>query len=1503
MRETDTPSLAALAEQTPAPADLTERRLTKAQERVYLQELRCPATSINNNSCVIELDGDVDRAAMEAALKHVVGQHPSLWMQMTRMGAVPIYVRGACPAVDPTWADFSLSGAESNAEDVFERRFANEPFDLRASASLFRFAIMRDRSGRGRLLACFHHLISDGFSVGLVLRVVLDTYRAMVCGASVPAREEPPLQDYRSYIAHEADYLGSESHRDDAAYWRGQLANAPTRAMFEALPHVAHATDHADVSTRDVSFSLDDLRVAALARALGTPRPVALLASLSVTLSRLSGCADFVLGFPVHNRATRPFARANGVVANVVPLRVSLDATQSTPAWVGTSLRAQVRGAVRHGRCSSVEIWRGLDEGTPERGAASLFDVMFDYQVQEARSDDGVATRLVPSGAQLHPLTIKCVHYRGMARGHDLVLQYHPGRLSEAQVRTLFARWCVVIRALTQEPQRPIRELSLMLPGERERIASMSRAPPAPPPPPLRLHELVLRSLRARTAAAVLSSSDGLVSGAAVMARSGHISDQLASLPPGSVVGVCMERSSQLATAALGILRAGLVYFPIDPETPPKRVQTLVVTADARAVLTQGALLEQLRQSLPADVLVLDVLNPGEALEEGCAAPEEPSDPPAYLLFTSGTTGLPSGVLTGHRALVTQLCWMQRTFELTAEDVVLQKTSIAFDVSMWELFWPLCTQAQLSFLAPGAHRDVGLIAKHVREHGVTVLHFVPSMLRAFLHYSRDTLENIRLVICSGEALDTELAKTYRQRFPHAELYNLYGPTEASIDVTFQDCSAAALHAAGRAGARSVPIGRPVDHTRIYILDEHLGLCPMGVAGEIFIGGEGLAMGYLGQPSRTAERFFHLSSRALGRGERVYKTGDRARWLDDGSVEFLGRLDQQVKIRGFRIEVEEIEARLREHPAIVDCAVTPRKRPDGGKALAAFLVGTGAAELHQELQAWLGERLPAPMIPTWFVEVAALPETASGKTDRRALVAMPLGPPQTIDTPPRSEVELRLTATWSQVLGRPRVGVHHDFFRDLGGDSLLAIALASELELRHPEAALSIQDVYQHPTPARMALRLLAHERPSEDRPLDLEAETREVWRGIAAAHAQRTSVDVTPHSEQGEIFLTGATGFVGAYVLAELLQVCDAEICCLVRSATEESGRQRILQNLLDYGLVLTPAQRARIRVLPGDITRPRLGLTPQAYEHCTLRCSHVLHIAGRIDHHAPYERLRGANVGAVEHIVRLSLSGRPKKIVYASTEDIFSYRSGYGWEVARDEAYDIRTEQHQASTGYAGSKWVADHLFGRVMELGIDVLIFRFGIVTGDLRSGKMPGYQWIARMLHSCVSMGLRFETPPGSELDTRSFMTPVDFLAQALTRAALSAEVGSEVLHLSSPVPVSWDQVLDQVVEISGQPIEKVSIYEWLRACRERIDAGEHLPIQPFVHRELRMTPAEVDQSIAARFRGGIDIRASESLQRLEEQVGIHFPDLSEYFHAYAQFVLAGPSVQLTSTPSAR
>ncbi|NRQ35524.1 amino acid adenylation domain-containing protein [Nonomuraea sp. NN258] len=957
-------------EEIPRRAGGGDPPLSFAQERLWFMERFAPGTSAYVLPVSARLRGPVDPERLQRSLDAVVARHESLRMTFPAGPDGRPEVRVADRVHVP------LRVVDAPTEAAARRVLSADaalPFDP-ASGPLLRATLVRLAADDHALLIAVHHIVADGWSAELVLRELL-----------TPPEREPRL-GFGDYAAWQRERLSGARLAADLAFWRGELDGV--RVLDLPLDRPRPPRQGFQGGWHDLDLDVAAFRE--LCKAEGATLYMGLLAAFQVLLARWSGVTDFAVGSPVAGRSRPEFEDMVGLFVNLLPMRARL---AGYPGFAEL-LRRTRDGALEVYDHQELPFEKLVAELGLERDVSRppLVQALFALQSYrdggEGFEPDTTTTRF---DLELYATE------RGDRLGGRFV--YNSELFLPETIERLARRFAALLRAVVAAPDVPVSRLELLPDDERAQLARWNATEREHPGGTL--HELIFaQAERTPDATAVVFDGDRLTyreltsRARQVAAGLGDRLDQ--------PVGVSMERSLDLPVVLLGVLAAGGAYLPLDPADPEERRRGMLEDAGAELVLTEA--------------------KPGG---DFTARPVH-EDNLAYVIFTSGSTGRPKGVGVSHRAIVNRLRWMQDTFRLTPEDRVLHKTPTTFDVSVWELFWPLITGATLVIARPDGHRDTAYLRDLIKTEQITTVHFVPSMLQAFLE--EEHIQPPKRIICSGEALPPGI------NLPG--LHNLYGPTEAAVDVSWHPC---------QLGEPNVSIGKPVDNTTLHVLDQHLQPVPIGTPGELYIGGVQLARGYLGKPALTAERFLPFSN-----GQRLYKTGDLARWLPTGELEYLGRTDHQVKIRGMRVELGEIETVLRRQPGVTAGAV---------RLVAGRLVGYVVGDVPV-----LSDVLPDFMIPTAWVRLDRLPVTSSGKLDRAALPA-PERPADLPWEPPRGAAERAVAQVWQEVLELDRVGRNDTFFA-VGGDSISSLKVVARL--RATGYDVELQHLFTHQAVAELA---------------------------------------------------------------------------------------------------------------------------------------------------------------------------------------------------------------------------------------------------------------------------------------------------------------------------------------------------------------------------------------------------------------------------------------------------
>ncbi|MGD7376158.1 amino acid adenylation domain-containing protein, partial [Ralstonia pseudosolanacearum] len=1008
--------------------------LSFAQQRLWFLAQMEGGSEAYHIPVGLRLKGELDEDALRRSLDRIVARHEALrTCFVTEEGQAVQRVASADVGFALDCVDLQGQADSGQALATLSEREANTPFDL-AHGPLIRGRLVKLGEQEHVLLITMHHIVSDGWSQGVLARELGALYEAYRAGNSDPL-PALPIQ-YADYAVWQRRWLEGAELQRQGAYWEQALAGAPT---LLSLPTDRARPPQQDYAGGSVEVVFDEALSAGLRKLSqrhGTTLFMTVLAGWSALLSRLSGQEEVVVGSPVANRTRSEVEGLIGFFVNTLALRVEVSG--ATVSELLGRVKSQVLEAQAH---QDLPFEQVVERVRPVRSLSHspVFQAALSWLNTEA----------VGLSLELEGLTIEGVDAGQAAAKFDLTLELREtseglaGSLDYATA--LFDRETIerylgylqrLLKAMVENDSQEVSQIGLLDEGERAQLLESWNETKAAYPDASTIHGLFEAQVR-RTPEAIAVVHEGRqVSYAELNARANRVAHALIGLGvgPDARVGLCVERSVELVVGLLGILKAGGGYVPLDPSYPQDRLAYMLEDSAPVAVLTQGLVREQLGM---LSVPVLDLDGPQEDAEHDPQVTGLEPHHLAYVIYTSGSTGRPKGVMNEHRGVVNRLWWAQQTYRLDASDRVLQKTPFGFDVSVWELFWPLLAGARLVMARPEGHKDPAYLAATIEQAGITTLHFVPSMLQLFLdQVEAGRCQGLRRMLCSGEALPHALQQRSLARFPHSELHNLYGPTEAAIDVTAWRCNAE-IHPG------IVPIGRPIANTQIYVLDAHRQPVPLGVTGEIYIGGVGVARGYLNRPELTAERFVVNPFHGEGR-ERMYRTGDLGRWLPDGSLEYQGRADAQVKLRGFRIELGEIEARLLQCAGVSEAVVTMREDVPGEQRLVAYYVSGEAIEA-QTLREQLQASLPEYMVPAAYVRLERLPLTPNGKLDRKGLPA-PDGQAyaSTAYEAPQGEVEQTLAGIWQTLLGVERVGRHDDFFA-LGGHSLQAVRLMSLVE--------------------------------------------------------------------------------------------------------------------------------------------------------------------------------------------------------------------------------------------------------------------------------------------------------------------------------------------------------------------------------------------------------------------------------------------------------------------------
>ncbi|MEE9397815.1 MAG: amino acid adenylation domain-containing protein [Methylococcales bacterium] len=1038
--------------------------LSSGQKALWFLHQSAPYSSAYHIAFALRIRSNFRVDALQSAFQALVDRHPMLRSKYAVENGEPIqrvYEQEEVCIERIDASGLTETDLKSKVTESYER-----PFDLE-SDRLIRMTLLSREQDDHILLLTVHHIAFDGWSLWLYQDELKKLYCAELAG--IPAKLPEVSVSYSDFILWQQGFLAGEDGEKQWEYWRNQLAdvepvlNLPLDKLRPATQSYAGAS---------IPFELESTlakRLTTVAQAQGVTPFTLYLSAFQVLLSRYTRQQEILVASPTTGRTESQFSQVVGYFVNTVVLRGDLSNNPTFSEFLQRT-RDTVLEALEHQDFPFSVLVERLQ---PQRDPSYSPLVQTSFVLQKPQQSS--ANHLV-QGKNSTPqtwgdmeVTVYNINQQEgqfdlelemLDRGDGLksVIKYNTDLFHKETIERMTGHFSSLLVGIASNPQQRITDIPLLTLDETEELLIRWNNTDYHYSDNACLQTLVERQAKKTPDNTAVVSEDNTLSYRDLNSDANQLAHYLKNkgIGPDVVVGIFAQRSIEMVVGLLAILKAGGAYLPLDPELPDDRIAFMLQDAKVNVVLTQ--------EDLAGDLAVYNIdivcLN-ADWIEISKCNSENPSiettlDDLAYVLYTSGSTGQPKGAMNTHRGISNRLLWMQQVYRLMETDRVLQKTPYSFDVSVWEFFWPLLTGAQLVMARPGGHKDCRYLIETVIDQGITTIHFVPPMLQLFVE--ENDVENCRClkrVICSGEALPIELQTRFFSKLS-AELHNLYGPTEAAIDVTFWECDS-------HTSLDFIPIGRPIANTQIYLLDDGLNPVPIGIPGELHIGGEGLARGYLNRDELTAEKFITNPFDNSGQS-RLYKTGDLARFMSDGNIEFLGRIDNQVKIRGFRIELGEIETLLSQFSGIQETVVLARDSGRAEKCLVAYVVcERDQTPTPSILREYLGKSVPDYMIPSAFVFLEAMPLTHNGKINRRELPEPDnaRGRTEQIYVPPRDELEQKLTELWEKVLNKRPLGVMDNFF-EFGGHSLLAVRLTADIE-KEFNKTVPLSLFFQYPT--------------------------------------------------------------------------------------------------------------------------------------------------------------------------------------------------------------------------------------------------------------------------------------------------------------------------------------------------------------------------------------------------------------------------------------------------------
>ncbi len=1360
--------------------------LSYSQERLWLLHQIEPESPYYNIPSVVQLSGRLDVEAFGRAMTALVARHEILRTVYDFAGTDPCQKILPPQSVDTPVED--LAGITGDERRSMVRRVAEDearrPFDL-STGPIFRCRLLRFAEADHVCVMTIHHIAADGWSMGVMVRELGEFYSAMVDRR--PALLPPMAIQYADFAAWQRRYVGDEVIAKQLAYWEQHLQGAP---QILELPADFPRPERPRYRGEQLFFELPPSLTGKLKR-LGEQHGATLfmtiLAAFQAFLSRLTRQEDICVGTPVAGRNHNQIEGLIGFFVNTLVMRATTFGDPTFAEFLNR-VRDNSLAAFSHADVPFEQLVARL---SPHRmiNRSPLFQALFALQNMPLPTMKLAGVELTPwdvtTGTSKVDLSLVMAEESGRLRG---CWTYDTDLFARVTVQRWSEHFRTLLESIVEEPNKPLSLQTLLTPTESKAIVELSSGPCQPARTDCGTHVLIEEQVD-RTPHAIAVVAEGRSCSYRELDieanRLGHFLRGLG-VDSEHRVGLCLPRSIDLIVAMLGTWKAGGAFVPIDPRYPRSRIECMVHDSGLSVIITTSHVVDQI-PSCNAKVICL-----GRNRELISACPEsrpvtgQDGRNLAYVIFTSGSTGRPKGVGIEHRSLCNFATVLPRLVGLSGSDRVAQFSSPSFDASLHDIVPTLCIGGSLHLCEPDLVEALTNLPEKLRAEQLTTMTLTPSALAAV---PESNLPALQLVMCGGEVLPLELARRWRQG---RRFFNVYGPTEAAITSHL-----------GEVERDDVPpdIGFPLPNTCALVLDPQMQPCPIGVPGELYLGGINVARGYINDPTRTAERF--VPNPFAGEGARLYRTGDLVRLRADGRYEYLGRVDNQLKIRGNRIEPGEIEATLRMYDEVSDAVVVGRPGPSGDVTLVAYVVaapGTKQASFTRNLQQFLADRLPAAMIPEAIVLMASFPLAPGGKLDRSALPA-PLPSPSeaAAKRQPETELEKAIAAAFAEVLGISDVGADDDFFR-LGGQSLKAVQLAAKLR-KSLEREFPLRLLFQFPTPAQLAIELQSKNNDDGHASPSLLRSDANLPRDLTFSESPARAI-----GEIRKAFLTGATGFLGAHLLADLMSQTTWEVHCLVRARDAVEGLAKIQRTLERYR-IWRSEWTSRIVAIAGDLSQPFLGLSESAFCELGDRVDTIYHCGAEVNFIHPYDKLKAANVSGTLEVLRLAGTGHAKSLHYVSTLSVFSGRPS-GTELAEDDPLDADPPPRG---GYAQSKWVAERLVQAARDRGLKVTIYRPGRITGHSRHGLAPS----GDLVHCALAASSRLKALPDVPMDIE--MTPVDVMSRVITRISLEPELHGTCYHVYNPAPLTIAD-LREGMRAAGIEARTVPLLQWAEMLRD-------------------------------------------------------------------------------------
>ena len=1333
--------------------DVTEHEkyypLTHPQLGIWYTEKMYPGTSIGNIAATLRIK-NVCLELLEKAINLCIENNDSFRLHFKEISGEPVQYVVDYKYQGIEYIDFSEKGLDSMYE--WDLKQSQAPFAL-SDSDLYKFAILKIDSNTFGIYSKLHHLICDGWSMVRTGNIIMEFYNDLVKGVT---NFEDKKTSYIDYVEREREYFSSNRFSKDELFWNSRFEDFSFNSGMLYRNKLGKTSYFAKRKTFVVQGKLVS-KISEYVKANNTTVFSLFLSALVTYLYRVTGDSEHIVGVPVLNRTNAMEKRTCGMFVNKIPFNTKIDENLSFKSLV-SMISHDWMSLLRHQRYPYELIKSNTKTA---KSSNSIFSVLLSYQNAKFTKDDlEHEGRWHFSRRQLDPLYI---HINEREDNGELVIDYDylTDIFFSKEIDYIHEH---IIRLLwhgLDDPNKPISKLEIVSEKEKQKVVFGFNETKAQYPQNATIQQLFREKAKAYPNSIAVVESDKDITYEALDKKSDYLAKTLRDkgVKANTIVALLIDRSIEMIVAILGILKAGGTYLPIDPSHPQSRITLAIKDSSPLILLTSEDLLDRSLELADTTGMKADRVFAVEPLFKNKGITDfveivtdinKPSDI-AYIIYTSGSTGIPKGVMVKHKNVVRLLFNDKAMFDFSSDDVWTMFHSYCFDFSVWEMYGALLYGGKLVMVPRAVAQDSNEFLRLLIKNKVTILNQVPTSF-----YNLSCIEakrserdlGIRYVIFGGEALKPLKLKKWRARYPNTRLINMYGITETTVHSTYKEITAEMIN------MNTCNIGVPIPTTSIYILDKFMQLVPIGVKGEIHVGGYGVAKGYLNRPDLTKDRFVE---NPFIPGDILYKSGDAGRWYPEGEIEYLGRLDYQVKIHGYRVELGEIESKISQYKQINDAVVLSTENENGDGILSAYFTADEPIE-HTRLKEYLALSLPHYMVPGKYIQLEEMPINKNGKADRRALkvIKQEIGVKGNF-APPRNETEAKLALIWREVLDVESIGINDDFF-DLGGDSIKIIQV--QVKSYNNNWGIKTQDLYLYPTIKQLY-----------DNVIHQQEKINHLSNNYYN-HNVPSILKPKEHEDFNNVLLTGATGFLGIHLLHQLLTKTDAIVFCLIR----RDG----LDSVFDYYFEgMNEELQKRVRIVRGDITKNLLGLSEAQYSSLSRKIDIIIHSAANVKHYGSFDDFNKTNVLGTKELLKLcklcNAVFHHISTVSISGSSIF----GKETELSTFSESDFFIGQNIFSNVYLHTKLEAEKLVLDEAAKGMKVNIYRMGNITGRYSDGvaqKNINENAFCRRIRSIILLGAISEHMAELEME----MTPVDVCSETVINILKRGKINS-IYHL--------------------------------------------------------------------------------------------------------------------------